>query len=191
MKFGDKVKLTDEFWNELKSIIKEGGGWFSNKLDSLENKFLYVQYTNVTGSDTFWIASLTPELTNACGGVGRTEWRSSFENWSFWIDYKAVSGEAIEESAFDVYHGATKASWPQDWKNIVPKRMITFRMNEGVLPYEDIKTKPIHFGGKCLICKNGNPYMNGDGFCWSCEHDPRNVYKIEEIKEKLVKMASI
>ena len=139
MKFGDKVKLTNELWNELKSIIKEGKGWFSNKLDSLENKFLYVQYTNITGSDTFWVASFTSELTDACGGVERTECRSGFENWSFWIDYKAVSGEAPEESAFDVYHGATKAGWPENWKTIVPKRMIVFRIDNNVLPYEDIK----------------------------------------------------
>lgn len=82
-------------------------------------------------------------------------------------------------------------NWPDDWKTIVPKRMIVFRMNEGVLPYEDIKANQVHSGGKCLICKDFNPYMEEDGFCWSCSSDPRNKYKIEDIKESLVKMASI
>ena len=187
MKFGDEAKLTDELWNELKNIIKDDSGWYSNKLDQLENKFLCLQHSTIIGLNTYWIASLTPKLTDACGGVGMTTWKANFGCWSFWIDHKAVSGDVPKEISLYNYHGG-KVNWPEDWKIIVPKRMIVFRMDDGVLPYEDIKTKPIHSGGKCLICKNFNPYMEKDGFCWSCNNDPRNKYKIEEI---LVKMASI
>ncbi len=185
MKFGDQAKLTDELWDELKNIIKDDRGWYSNKLDSLENKFLCLQCSTIMGINTYWIASLTPKLTDACGGVGMTTWKSNFEFWSFWINHKAVSGSVINNMSLDEYHSAAKAGWPENWKIIVPKRMIVFRVDNNVLPYEDIKAKPIQSGASCLLCKDYNPWMEPNSFCYVCRTDPRNSFKIQSIKESL------
>lgn len=185
MKFGDKAKLTDELWNELKNIIKNEGFWLNKDLNLLENKFLCLQYSKIVGIDTYWIASLTEKLTDTCGGVGTTSWKSNFNSWSFWIDHKAVSGDVPKEILLDDYHGADKAKWPSDWKIIVPKRMIIFRIDKNVLPYEDIKIKQIQSGASCLICKDFNPWMEQNSFCYVCKDDPRNQFKIEEIYKNL------
>lgn len=195
MKFGDQAKLTDELWNELKTIIKTNyivGRFPTEKFNLIENKFLCVQNTIICGSNYYWIASATEKLTEVCGGCTTEGWNSNFEFWSFWGNHKYISGsDGLEETTLDVYHGGKKAGWPDNWKTIVPNQTIIFRIQDNVLPYEDIKPKPVQAGASCLICKDYNPWMEPNSFCYICRTDPRNQYKIEEIKESLVKMASI
>jgi len=162
MKFGDQAKLTDGLWNELKTIIKTNyiiGRFPTERFNLIENKFLCVQNTTICGSNYYWIAS-TKELTEICIGCEVKKWDSNFESWSLWIYHKYISGtDGIKETTLDVYHGSEKAGWPDNWKTIIPDQTMIFRIQDNVLPYEDIKSKPIQSGASCLICKDYNPWM--------------------------------
>ena len=187
MKFGDQVKLTDEFWKKLTDVINSDRTFSKIKIDSKYNKFLCLKFRQ--RNTAIWLGSLDIDFTNVCGAVSVSTWNSSvtFQAWSFWENYQSVGGIGSRNISIDSYYG-DEEMFPDNWEEIVPKKTIIFRLHDGFLPYEGIKPKMVQTGASCLLCKDYNPWMESNSFCYRCSSDPRNKYKIEEI---LVKMAFI
>lgn len=184
MKFGDKVKVSDRLWKQLMDSINE----INNP--QLENYFIYI-----IGNKDISIIASTNQLTLTIGSLSAdVSDGTSWDNYIYWKDYKDVLCP-VKFINFIDDHPINKTGKfhpvPLGYRDIIQDPTITFNNipTTEIFPLVDESLKLIHsYGGKCLICKDFNPYMEADGFCWSCNSDPRNKYKIEEI---LVKMASV
>lgn len=185
MKFGDKVKVSDRLWKNLISIINPVHH------PKMENYFTYIVSNNNIGI----IASMDALTSLLRSTSSDILFGTNWEKYIFWKDYEDVrySGRILMD--YFNNHPTSKTGKfeliPPGYRDIIQNPTLTFDNipTTEIFPFVDESIKLIHLsGGKCLICKDYNPYMEKDGFCWSCNSDPRNKYKIEEI---LVKMASV
>ncbi len=180
MKFGDKVKVSDRLWKELISAIN------SVHHSKIKNCFIYV-----VGGEDISLISLTDELIPVFASTPSNKITKNWELYIYWVDYKSTSGTFSFINFCDSHkYGKSNPVGP-NYRDIIqtPTFTIDNIPTSEIFPLaEQFKKLAQSSGGKCLICKDFNPYMNQDGFCWSCNSDPRNKYKIEEI---LVKMASV
>jgi len=179
MKFGDKIKVSEKLWTELVETVPKPNH------SKMKNCFLFI----IGNSNKSIILSID-ELTDILGATDSENCiGTSWEKYIFWRNYCDVRS-AIKFVDYIDNHEINRTGKyqpvPGDYNKILQNKVMTFdSINTTELSIFEEISKSVLSGGKCLICKDFNPYMEKDGFCWSCNNDPRNKFKIENLMKTI------
>lgn len=187
MKFGDFCKLNDRSWKEFCDIFD------SNLI--IENRFLFLGQIEYPDSPQKYRTALATVDQNSvkfdkmCVNTSviyelnnkHSDQKYMTRHYVPWRDFDSLIFRFEFIDYFNNHHCVFKDYniIPNNHKLIVPQITTTFSVYDDVVPFMQQIIK--QDGGKCLICNDFNPWMNGDGFCWSCKTDPRNQFKIQNI----------
>jgi len=188
MKFGDFCKLNDRPWREFCDAFDDCLG--------LENKFLFLGQIEYPNSPQKYRTALAmvdensiafDNLANTTSIVIEIN-RKHLDCLEFltrhYIPWRYFNS-SISRFGFREYFNNHHCIFrdyniiSDNYKLIIPEITTTFSVYDDVLPFvQEVKKQE---GGRCLICKDYNSWMNGDGFCYVCKTDPRNQFKIQNI----------